>query len=243
MYSYVSAVFKAAVRDRVLASTPCLGIDLPKQPPRRVVPLTVEQVAEIRSRLNPRYQAALTFATRTGMRPGEVFGLTIDRLAPRLHIASAIPPRSCVVTVDQQLVDSDADGAPVLADVKTPSSVRTLTIGETATRALVEHLRTFGVGPGGLVFTNTNGGPVLRKTQGETWRRAVRGMDVKPRSGWHECRHFHASLLIAQGLSPTAVAARLGHKDATETLSTYSHLWATDEQQMVDTIERALDGL
>lgn len=37
-----------------------------------------------------------------------------------------------------------------------------------------------------------------------------------------------------------AVAARLGHADAAETLQTYGHLWATDEARMeaaaVDTL-------
>jgi integrase len=57
--------------------------------------------------------------------------------------------------------------------------------------------------------------------------------------GWHQLRHHHASLLIAAGLSPVAVAHRLGHKDATETLRTYGHLWADDDDRMVS----ASDGL
>lgn len=47
-------------------------------------------------------------------------------------------------------------------------------------------------------------------------------------------RHHHASLLIAGGASPVAVAHRLGHKDATETLQTYAHLWATDDDRLVE---------
>ena len=57
--------------------------------------------------------------------------------------------------------------------------------------------------------------------------------------GWHQLRHHHASLLIAAGLSPVAVAHRLGHKDATETLQTYAHLWPNDDERMV----AASDGL
>ncbi|MHA7296890.1 tyrosine-type recombinase/integrase [Pseudarthrobacter raffinosi] len=57
--------------------------------------------------------------------------------------------------------------------------------------------------------------------------------------GWHQLRHHHASLLIAAGLSPVAMAHRLGHKDATETLQTYAHLWPNDDERMA----AASDGL
>jgi integrase len=82
-------------------------------------------------------------------------------------------------------------------------------------------------GPEGIVF-HSDGRCITRGTAGEAWR------DVKTKvpgvgTGWHELRHFHASQLIAGGMSPVAVAHRLGHKDATETLKTYAHLWPDDD--------------
>jgi hypothetical protein len=59
-------------------------------------------------------------------------------------------------------------------------------------------------------------------------------MNLRPRSGWHDLCHHHASLLIAAGLSPRAVADRLGHKDAAETLTVYAHLWVDDEDRAVE---------
>jgi hypothetical protein len=38
----------------------------------------------------------------------------------------------------------------------------------------------------------------------------------------------------------TAVAERLGHQDSTETLRTYSHLWATDETSSRNAIAAGL---
>ncbi len=72
------------------------------------------------------------------------------------------------------------------------------------------------------------------------WRDAVKGMGLPPRTGWHLLRHYHASLLIAAGLSPRAVADRLGHADVTETLKTYSHLWPTDTTRAVAAVEAEL---
>lgn len=71
------------------------------------------------------------------------------------------------------------------------------------------------------------------------WRAAGEKVGLPTGTGWHDLRHFHASLLIARGSSPRAVASRLGHKDPTETLRTYAHLWPDDDEKMRD----ATDGL
>ncbi len=56
---------------------------------------------------------------------------------------------------------------------------------------------------------------------------------------FHELRHFYASLLIASGANVKVVQARLGHKNATETLDTYGHLWPDSE----DDTRRAVDAI
>ena len=45
----------------------------------------------------------------------------------------------------------------------------------------------------------------------------------------HDCRHFYASGLIAEGCDVVTVQRALGHSSATTTLNTYSHLWSTAE--------------
>ena len=51
----------------------------------------------------------------------------------------------------------------------------------------------------------------------------------------HDFRHSHASLLINSGASIVLVAKRLGHKDITMTLNTYSHISPQDEIAVLDT--------
>jgi len=89
------------------------------------------------------------------------------------------------------------------------------------------------------VFRTARGGAISRQAASEAWRHAAAPLGLAGGSGWHDLRHFHASLLIAGGASPVAVAHRLGHKDATETLRTYAHLWPDDETRMRD----ATDGI
>lgn len=109
-------------------------------------------------------------------------------------------------------------------------------------RVLREHLAAWPTDASGLVFRGRKGRGVARGTAQHAWGLATRGMVLRPRSGWHDLRHFHASLLIAGGLSVIAVADRLGHEDPAETLRTYGHLWPSDETRSVEAVHSALWG-
>lgn len=243
VHSYLSAIFKAAVVDRVIAVNPCVKIKLPATTTGKVTPLTVEQVGLIAGRVPPRYRAMVLLDAASGLRSGELRGLTVDRLSPALHVRSDVPPQRVVLRVDRQLVDSDDDGAPVFGPVKTPAADRSVPLGASVARLLADHLAEHGPGNGGLVFSTPDGLPMNRSRAGHIWRNATADMGLRPRAGWHELRHFAASLLISEGLSPRAVADRLGHEDPAETLRTYSHLWPTDEERAVAATEDALRGV
>lgn len=242
VYSYVATIFRAAVDDRLIPHTPCTRISLPERVRERVVPLLLEQVIAVRDALPVRYRAMVTTAAGSGLRPGELRGLTIDRLTPRLHLRGDQEPGETRIRVDRQLASSKA-GRPVFGPPKKPASDRTVRVGATTAEAIAAHLEEFGPGPDGLLFTTSSGRPISRTTMGDLWREATADLGLRPRSGWHDLRHFHASLLIADGLSPRAVADRLGHEDPAETLRTYAHLWPSDEDRAVAASERALHAL
>jgi hypothetical protein len=76
IYRHVAAVFKAAVRDRVIGRTPCEGITLPKAvKDHKIVPLEIDQVRAVADEMPDRWQAAVWgrgrvgAATRRGARP------------------------------------------------------------------------------------------------------------------------------------------------------------------------------
>ena len=56
------------------------GTKLPTVERAKVVPLTTEQVEALRQAMPGELQALVTFTAGTGMRQGEVLGLTVDRL-------------------------------------------------------------------------------------------------------------------------------------------------------------------
>lgn len=80
VYRVVASVFRAAVKDRRIAVSPCQGIKLPEVVKARVRPMTTAQVDILAAEMPAELRALVTLTAGTGMRQGEVFGLTRDRL-------------------------------------------------------------------------------------------------------------------------------------------------------------------
>lgn len=214
-YGYLAAMFKAAVLDGKVQKSPCLSISLPKLEAEAVIPLRTETVRALAKQIWRPYRAMVVFCAATGLRSSELRGLTWDR----------VDFDNAMISIDRQLIGyNSAD--PTWGPPKTKASRRRIHIGDHSVQ-LLKQLREEPAGPGGLVF-HSSGRAITRHTAGEAWRHV---RDIVPGSGtgWHELRHYHASQLIAGGMSPVAVAHRLGHKDATETLKTYAHLWPDDD--------------
>ncbi|WP_127572720.1 tyrosine-type recombinase/integrase [Georgenia faecalis] len=223
-YVYLAQILTLAIDERRIAASPCRRINLPPVDREPVIPLTVAQVQAVTDALWRPYRPMAVLAAATGMRSGELRGLTWDRVEVRADGTGR-------VRVDRQLVGGTAQ-EPLWGPPKTGTSVRVIGIGPATVAALGE--------PGeGLLVRGARGGAVNRQRASEAWRHAAQAVGLPVGSGWHELRHFHASLLIAGGASPVAVAHRLGHKDPVETLRTYAHLWPDDDDRMRD----AADGL
>ena len=230
VHRILAGILKAAVRDRRIASSPCEGTRLPKTDHRRVDPLSTEAVLSLQAALPGRYQALVALGAGTGLRQGEAFGLTVDRVD--------FLRRS--MTVDRQLV-TVAGREPFLAPPKTEASVRMVPLPQVVVDALAAHLRAFPAGPDGLVFTSTEGRPLRRQRFSErVWQPAVAASSVPHGTRFHDLRHYYASLLIRHGESVKTVQARLGHASASETLDTYSHLWPDSDDRTREAVDDVL---
>lgn len=226
-YMLLAQIMRAAVDDQVIARTPCRRINLPEVVDEPLVIPTPAQLEAIARELPAQYRRVVPVVAGTGLRQGEVLGLTVDRVDWLRR----------TVTVDRQL-QTLPSGRRELVPPKRPSSVRTVPVGQHTLDTLTAQVAAYPPGADGLLFRNRYGSPIARSTFQTAWRAACWRAKVKGFT-MHDVRHFYASLLIRHGLSVTAVAARLGHKDATETLRTYAHLWPDDEdrtRQAVDTV-------
>ncbi len=229
VHGLVAAIFKAAVRDRKLPSSPCDGIKLPRREPVQVVPLATSAVWSLAASVPQRHSALVTLAAGTGLRQGEAFGLTSDRVNFLRR----------TLTVDRQLLLLPGQG-PRHAPPKTRASYRVLPLPQVVLESLAEHLREFPVADSGLIFTTEKGHPLNRtRFSASVWRPATQRAGLTG-AVFHDLRHYYASLLIRHGESVKVVQARLGHATAAETLDTYSHLWPDSEDQTREAIDAVL---
>ncbi len=227
-FRLIKAVFNAAVEDQLISVTPCRKIARQPVAPARVVPLTVDQVERLVAATPPHFRALIITAVGTGLRQGEALGLRepdVDFLRREVHVR-------------HQLVSVPGVAAH-LGPPKTPSSLRTVPAPAFVLEALAEHLRSFPRGPFGMIFSNTRGQVVNRQSLHRSLAAALRTAGLPAGVTFHQLRHTYASLLIDGGESVTVVADRMGHKNATETLHTYSHLWPASDDKTRRVIEAA----
>ncbi len=194
-----------------------------------LAPSTVESYFRVLSAVMKaaRRDKLIVTSAGLGLRQGEACGLTVDRVDFLRR----------QVRIDRQLVSPNT-GDVRFGPTKTASSNRVLTLPAVVGDALAEHLARFDAGENGLIFTAANGAPLRRSTWQTAFARAAREIGTAASS--HDLRHYCASSLIAAGCSVTAVQHFLGHKNASETLDTYSHLWPDNEDKIRAAIDSAL---
>jgi integrase len=246
-YSYLVAMFGAAVRDRVIATSPCVGITLPPLDSVEHLVLTPRQVHGLAAAVPERYRAAVYVGAGCGLRHGEALGLEvehIDFLRRELHV------------VQQMTVTSGR--SPFLAPVKTKTSKRTVELPKVTADALARHLerhppvdvevtdetdrRAPTVRTARLVFTNNQSRAIHRSSWSHDWQPAARAAGLPERAGFHALRHYFATLLIHAGASVKTVQLALGHSTPTITLNTYVGLWPDQVDRTRTLVDEALAG-
>lgn len=231
IFGYLSSMFAAAVLDRAIGVSPCVGVRLPTvDRGERFIP-SAEQVHAVAEALPARYRAVVYVAAGCGLRGGEIFGLELDDVAwlqrelDVLRQAKKMP------------------GQPAyLGPPKTKTSRRTVELPAVTSTALAQHVERFPPVPleiqdrtgravvtrsARLLFTTSTGRPMTRSNWSIVWRRAVKraGLPAGEDFTLHTLRHYFATLLIHAGASVKTVQLALGHSSPMVTLSTYTHEW------------------
>ena len=215
------SVFKRAVRDRVIASNPCEGTELPKIPPRKFRILTPEEYQRLIAHIPERYQVLVQTDIETGLRWGELIALR-----PRhLDLVRG------VVSVEQTIVEVSRKHSPtgermIVKNYPKDDEFRSLRISVFLVRRLERHIEQLGLGADDLLFSSTNkagGNPISRNTfRTKVWLPAVEASKLDFRVRVHDMRHAHASWLLAGGADLKSVMDRLGHSQI-QTTQKYLH--------------------
>lgn len=252
MFSY--AVYPA----ELIASNPAMYVKTPKTQRRKVIERKIisrdefEQLIQ-RHRAGTTYHIPLYLLYYTGIRIGELCGLTWDNI----DLAAG------TISICQQ-VQQIGGLPPYISTPKTATSVRTIPIGKDLVKELAAWRatqRAYEVKKGGayviiyadaknalhrqskalkppadwhrvnFVCTRRNGTLLLKTAIYDKMRRM--GLNA------HSFRHTHATMLIEAGANPKGVAARLGHASTNITENLYTHI----TKNMQDDTERVFEHI
>lgn len=244
-HSVLSAAFKQAIREHLLAVNPCSGIELPKNEHKEMQALTSEeQKAFLEACKRDRYGCLFAFALVSGMRPEEYLGLKWTDLDFERKTAS----------VQRSLIRSKAKGGGWYFDkTKTNKSRRSMPIAETIFEMLKRHRRDqleqmMLLGTEyerlDLVFANEFGRPLdLKNLRTRAFQRILKAAGLADRGiRIYDLRHSMATHLLAIGENPKVVSERLGHASIAITMDTYSHVLPDIQKDASDRQEKSLFG-
>lgn len=224
----LGAALEQAVDDGVIARSPVRTIKLPTPERREMRFLSHGEIAHLADTIDPRYQALVVTAGYSGARFGELAALKIDNIN--------LLRRTLTITETA----NEVQGNVLTGPPKTTASRRQISLPRYVTGAIAHHLQQHGLGEDGLVFPAPQGGP-LRRTlfRRRTWLPAVAASVGEP-CRFHDLRHSHAALLIAEQIHPKVLQERLGHTSIRTTLDVYGHLLDGLDEAAADALDNAL---
>lgn len=245
VYGYLAGMFAAAVADRLIGVSPCVGVRLPEiERGERYIP-TPELVHALADALAERYGALIYPAAGCGLRQGEALGLElahVDFLGREIRVV--------------QQLKTVTGRPPFLAPVKTATSRRTVEMGTVVAERLARHVEVYPPAEieiddetdprkplrrkAKLLFVNGNGDPIRRTSWRQFWVPAVSAAGLPAGFGYHGLRHYYATLLIHAGASVKTVQMALGHSTPMITLNTYAGEWPEAVDRTRSLVDAAL---
>jgi integrase len=210
-YRLLHAILDTAIADGLLATNPCAikgaGVERAKERPV----ITVAQVWALAEAIEPRFKLMVLLAGFMGLRKGELFGLTRERV-DLMH-------RTILIVEQRQQL---RDGTVLTGPPKTEAGVRTLAIPESLLAEVESHLERFvPTAPESLLFYGEKGGPLRVHVFQAKWDVARSAVDLEYLH-FHDLRHVANTLTAASGASTKELMYRMGHASPAAALR-YQH--------------------
>lgn len=250
-YGIIRAALNKAVKLQLLNDNPCKFIDTPKRSKFKANTLTVQEFYLIYDKLNAElyedyiFKLALDIALETGLRRGEMCGLTWDD----------IDFTNKCIHINQALIR--VDNTYTISSLKTDSSYRSLPVSDALLVKLENHKKRqkinrvkygqfylkniFNKKEYDLVFTWENGKFIIPSNFLQRLKRMLKHCNINKNIRWHDLRHTNATLLLEGGASMKTVQERLGHSLMQTTSDTYAHVTEKMNREATNIITNILN--
>lgn len=249
---YLSELFDYAVNIGLLLKNPIKLTKAPRLVTTEIHPLTLPEIHNLTNAMKLQLQAnidspyrmnyyasyiATKIALGTGMRLGEVFGLCWD----------CVDLNHDIISVRRTIQTGSKEQS--FQDTKTKTSRRSIPITKDLCQELItykefqsNYAKTLGdkwTDTHGVIISGTFGKILSTSNFKSRYFIPILKQLNLEHITFHDLRHTHATLLLAQKINPKIVQERLGHSTITLTLDTYSHLIPDIQKEAVN----ALDNL
>jgi integrase len=231
----LESAFRQAVRWKMLAEDPCVGVDLPRVKRKEMEALSVEEcrrflgVAE-----KSEWFPVLALALTTGMRPSEYLALKWTDIDWQRGTASVCR------TIQVSRVEWTFD------DTKRKRSRRIVKLQNFVLKALQglkqkQELKRKDASflHSELIFVSASDLPLKQRVVKREFRRLLAVAGIRP-IRLYDLRHTAATLGIAAGVSVKVISEQLGHASISFTLERYSHVLPSIQDEAAAKVEQLL---
>lgn len=237
IHGILHKALEQAVKLNYIPNNPTNPCTVPRVEKPDINPLTEEEIAMfLEQAKGDEYEDMLVVALFTGMRRGEICGLSWD----------AVNFNKDTITVKQQLCISRDDYTYYIASTKS-DRIRTLTapqfVMDILSRVRKEQaLNRLKIGfmwedKHNLVFTSPTGKYTVPVTLYGHFKRIAKKIG-RPDARLHDLRHTYAVTALQEGDDAKTVQQNLGHATAAFTLNVYGHVSEKMKQESANRMEK-----
>lgn len=238
LHAVIRGCLQYAVKMKLLPYNMAKGYPFPKSDREKEERhyLTLEQAKLLQNAVEGHFlEIVVTLALWTGMRRGEILALQW----------SDVNLDSKVITVRRSIVELTG---PLKFGLTKTGVGRSIDLPDYLISVLRTHkahqnAQRLKLGPAygnlGLVCSHDDGTPWRPSTITNAFKNVVRKIGL-PFVSFHDLRHTHASILLAEGIHPKVVQERLGHSTIKLTMDTYSHVMPTLQREAADRLNCTL---
>jgi integrase len=195
--------------------------------------IEVKQLLDVLPSASPKHQMVIQMALFSGMRIGEIAGLTMDN----------VNFNNNTITVKHSLTHDKENDTFFLGTTKN-KKVRVIPMPEHFMASLKNYIKEVkkdrlffgpewrGIEGMDLIFCRADGHPHSNSAFSKYFLEFSEKHGLK-RIRFHDLRHTHASFLLSKGVNIKVIQERLGHSSISLTIDTYSHLTKENELEAV----------
>ena len=233
----LNSALKKAVTLGMLPRNPCEGIELPKMVKYQAQVYDQNEIKlALEAAKGKDIYILVLLALSVGLRRGELDGLKWKHIN---FDAQTISIRDTRVNGEREIIEKDP---------KSASGRRTISVGSNVINDLKEAKAQYDMNKAtlgkrfhdlGFVICKKDGTPYSPDSLTQKWRRFEKKHDLKI-IRLHDLRHSNATVLMAEGINAKVVQERLGHADVSTTLSYYTHVLPSMDQDAASKLDNIL---